>query len=225
MKTEEIEYRFANIRCWQGGGVRAPNKPLLLLLVMGKYQQNHQRFCSYKEIDGELRKLLEEFGPRRSSIHTEYPFCRLENDGVWELRNAELCEARKSNTDFKKSELEKYDVKGGLTKDIYQALKNSDVLQRTIVLTLLDLAFSKSLHEDILSAVGLNIDLKTKNRRSSEFRRMVLSIYGYQCAVCDYGIRFNNSVIGLEAAHIMWHQAGGPDTAQNGLALCSLHHK
>jgi len=23
----------------------------------------------------------------------------------------------------------------------------------------------------------------------------------------------------------MWHQAGGPDTVQNGLALCVLHHK
>jgi len=29
----------------------------------------------------------------------------------------------------------------------------------------------------------------------------------------------------LEAAHIKWHQAGGPDTIDNGLALCSLHHK
>ena len=31
--------------------------------------------------------------------------------------------------------------------------------------------------------------------------------------------------VGLDAAHIEWHQAGGPDTEPNGLALCSLHHK
>ncbi|MFW6372623.1 MAG: HNH endonuclease, partial [Thermodesulfobacteriota bacterium] len=31
--------------------------------------------------------------------------------------------------------------------------------------------------------------------------------------------------VALEAAHIKWHQAGGPDTEINGLALCSLHHK
>jgi HNH endonuclease len=30
---------------------------------------------------------------------------------------------------------------------------------------------------------------------------------------------------GLEAAHIKWFQARGPDVVQNGLALCSLHHK
>ena len=31
--------------------------------------------------------------------------------------------------------------------------------------------------------------------------------------------------IGLEAAHIKWFQARGPDVVQMGLALCSLHHK
>ena len=31
--------------------------------------------------------------------------------------------------------------------------------------------------------------------------------------------------MGLEAAHIRWHQAGGPDIEGNGMALCSLHHK
>jgi putative restriction endonuclease len=29
----------------------------------------------------------------------------------------------------------------------------------------------------------------------------------------------------LDAAHIRWHQAGGPDIEGNGLALCALHHK
>jgi putative restriction endonuclease len=31
--------------------------------------------------------------------------------------------------------------------------------------------------------------------------------------------------LGLEAAHIEWFQARGPDVVQNGLALCSLHHR
>jgi len=35
----------------------------------------------------------------------------------------------------------------------------------------------------------------------------------------------NNIPIALEAAHIKWHQAGGPDQEMNGIALCSLHHK
>ena len=34
-----------------------------------------------------------------------------------------------------------------------------------------------------------------------------------------------NTPVALEAAHIKWHQAGGPDHESNGIALCCLHHK
>lgn len=43
--------------------------------------------------------------------------------------------------------------------------------------------------------------------------------------MCGVGLRFvrTSAVIGLEAAHVMWFQAGGPDDVTNGLALCALH--
>ena len=31
--------------------------------------------------------------------------------------------------------------------------------------------------------------------------------------------------VGLEAAHVRWFNFDGPDELDNGLALCSLHHK
>lgn len=31
--------------------------------------------------------------------------------------------------------------------------------------------------------------------------------------------------MGLDASHIKWHAYGGPDTVNNGLALCNLHHR
>ena len=34
-----------------------------------------------------------------------------------------------------------------------------------------------------------------------------------------------NTDLGLEAAHVRWHQAGGPHTQDNGLALWLMHHK
>ena len=37
--------------------------------------------------------------------------------------------------------------------------------------------------------------------------------------------RLGGHVAGLEAAHIKWFQARGPDVVPKGLALCSLHHK
>lgn len=32
-------------------------------------------------------------------------------------------------------------------------------------------------------------------------------------------------LVGLDAAHIRWHQFNGPATEQNGIALCVMHHK
>ena len=49
--------------------------------------------------------------------------------------------------------------------------------------------------------------------------------YEYQCAICGFNIRLGETSVALEAAHIKWHAASGPDTEDNGLAMCSLHHK
>jgi putative restriction endonuclease len=49
--------------------------------------------------------------------------------------------------------------------------------------------------------------------------------YEYRCSVCGFQGRLGNTLVGLDAAHIKWHQAGGPDDTVNGLALCALHHK
>ena len=43
--------------------------------------------------------------------------------------------------------------------------------------------------------------------------------------MCGFDVRLGRILIAVEAAHIKWHQAGGPDEERNGLALCSLHHK
>src|SRR5262249_31175179 len=44
-------------------------------------------------------------------------------------------------------------------------------------------------------------------------------------AVCGFDVRLGNVSVALDAAHIRWVQAEGPDEEANGLALCVLHHK
>jgi putative restriction endonuclease len=61
--------------------------------------------------------------------------------------------------------------------------------------------------------------------RDPRFREIVLNAYGRQCAVCGFSLRMGDALVGLDAAHIQWHQAGGPAVVQNGMALCVLHHK
>lgn len=84
------------------------------------------------------------------------------------------------------------------------------------------------MHEDILQAIGFDLEderQSEKRNRSPNFRENVLRAYEYRCAVCGFDVRMGHYPVGLEAAHIKWHQAGGPDIEVNGLALCALHHK
>jgi putative restriction endonuclease len=84
----------------------------------------------------------------------------------------------------------------------------------------MDSHFPETIHQDILEAVGLDFTIYTKKKRDSKFREKILRAYGYSCAVCGFNVRLAHALVGVEAAHIKWHQAGGPD-----IALCSLHHK
>ena len=58
----------------------------------------------------------------------------------------------------------------------------------------------------------------------SEEERVLLA-YEHRCCVCGFDLRIGSVSAGLEAAHIQWHNAGGPDVEANGLSLCALHHK
>jgi putative restriction endonuclease len=89
---------------------------------------------------------------------------------------------------------------------------------------LLESHFQPSYHQDLLSAVGLELDAKGK-KRDPKFRQRVLIAYEYRCAVCGLDVRLGSVSIALDAAHIKWVQANGPCTEDNGLALCCLHYK
>ena len=223
----DLKNRFKKITIWKKGGQRAPHKPLLALYALGRCIRGEERLVSYADVDRHLRNLLEEFGPARKSLHPEYPFWRLCNDHLWELTNAENVVLRKGNTDARKSELLKHDVHGGFPQDIYDALCKDSHLFAEVVHHLLSTNFPDSIHEDILQTVGIDLteNLMVVEKRDPLFREHVLRAYEYQCAVCGYNVRVGNSLVGLEAAHIKWHQAGGPDNETNGIALCALHHK
>lgn len=92
---------------------------------------------------------------------------------------------------------------------------------------LLDENFPGSVHDDILDAVGMpwTLQAEPRRRRDPAFRSTILRIYEHRCAVCGYDGRLGSMDLGLEAAHVMWHAAGGPDLASNGIALCAFHHK
>ncbi len=64
-----------------------------------------------------------------------------------------------------------------------------------------------------------------RKERDPHFRKQVLRAYNYECAICGFNMRHDNTSVALEAAHIKWKQHGGPCEIPNGLALCAIHHK
>jgi hypothetical protein len=46
-----------------------------------------------------------------------------------------------------------------------------------------------------------------------------------QCAFCGCVGQLAGATVGIDAAHVRWFAFDGPDEPDNGLALCSLHHK
>ncbi len=226
MNKESIIEQFRNITVWKSGGERAPHKPLLVLYAFGKLLQNKGRMIPYEEIDREFGELLREFGPKRSNHRTEYPFWRLQNDKLWEIADSEKITLTKSG-DARKSDLINYKVTGGFPKYLFDQFLKDNKLVFNIVQELLDSNFPSTIHEDILQSVGIDIyseRFKTR-KRQPEFRENVLRAYEYRCAICGFDVRLGHTPIALEAAHIKWSQAGGPDTEVNGMTLCALLHK
>jgi putative restriction endonuclease len=219
MNSFELKERINNLSIWKKGDQRAPHKPLLILFALGQLQANKPRFISYEVTREKLMELLREFGPLRKSYHPEEPFVRLRRDGIW-LLDKEANAKSPSNRQLLADE-----VAGGFTPEVYHLLKDDPRLIQEIAHIILDSHFPETIHQDILDSVGLDFTVYTKKKRDPKFREKILRAYGYSCAVCGFNVRLAHTLVGVDAAHIKWHQAGGPDTEENGIALCSLHHK
>lgn len=222
---DQLERAVENLRVWQRGGQRAPHKPLLVLLLLGRSLQGRQRLVPFTDIEEDLRGLLRDFGPPRRSHHPELPFWHLQSDGIWELPEADRTRLRPGGSPPVSSVRT---LTGGIPEPLWHRLRDDPDLTRDLARRLLESHFPGSLHDDILerTAIGtLEALMRPVQRRDPQFRLRVLRAYEYRCAVCGYDGRLDTVPVGIEAAHVRWWAAGGPDDVDNGLALCSLHHK
>lgn len=218
--------RFRELNVWSRGAERAPHKPLLLLMALGALSRGESAL-PFSVVELKLVELLREFGPTRKAQHPEYPFWRLQNDGLWVVKAQGQLKARESNSDPTRVSLRAANASGELAEEVRAALLAKPGRIAEAAQLLLEENFPETLHRDILDAVGLVGDMVTTQRRQRDpnFRSAVLVAYQYRCAVCGLDLRVGSITVGIEAAHIMWHQARGPDEVSNGYALCALHHK
>ena len=104
MTAEAFFDKLTRLNVWKRGGERAPHKPLLLLLAMGRTVRGEARLACYSEIEKPLTGLLKHFGPPRQAHHPEFPFGRLVKDELWEIPE-EASLRRTRSGDLLRSEL------------------------------------------------------------------------------------------------------------------------
>ncbi|MEU3849542.1 phosphorothioated DNA-binding restriction endonuclease [Streptomyces sp. NPDC029554] len=219
--------RMAALRQWARNGIRAPHKPLLLLYALGRFQEDADRGLRYTAVEQDLQRLLTEYGPPHKTTPA-YPFHHLTSDGVWEVRTDRGPGSPGSGI----RDLRESGATGRLAPELQAALRREPDLLGRIARLLLDLHFPPSLHGELCEAVGLDLEpakaellAAVRRRRDPRMRELVLTAYEYRCAFCGYDGRIGAVPVGLEAAHVRWWAFGGPDEIENGLCLCSLHHK
>jgi putative restriction endonuclease len=219
---------FASIRQWQRGSERAPHKPLLLLFVLGRLQQTGTSATRFADAELDLKRLLNDFGPPRPSSPA-YPFHHLRSDGFWSVTTHDGSDPGASLTALRASQ-----ATGRLSETLEQDAASHPALIPQLARLLLAANWPPTLHTDILDSVGIEVDAvvgdsdlrrPARRRRDPKFRDRVLVAYEYRCAFCGYDGRLAGDTVALEAAHVQWHSSDGPDSVENALCLCSLHHK
>ncbi|MDP9462035.1 MAG: HNH endonuclease, partial [Actinomycetota bacterium] len=182
----------------------------------------------WSDAEEKLADLIAEFGPTSKTGRAQsaaYPFTRLRADGVWTLDRDVPMDTVNPLRDG---------VTGRLEASLEAALKDRPELLDEAARTLVKSHFPGTVAPDVLVAVGLDPDLlegrsvivsPDQRRRSGAWPASVIAAWDRQCAFCGFDGATGGAVVGIEAAHVRWFKLGGPDDLDNGLALCSLHHK
>ena len=197
---------------------------------MGRLQRTGSAEVTYVEAEPVLVQLLRDFGSPGRTTSPAYPFHHLQSDGLWTLTSS-------GGTDLgaNAGRLRRAGAAGRLSPDFESALRADPRLLVLAARFLLDANFPESLHVDICSLVGLDLEAvevqavrertASLRRRDPHFRYAVLVAYEYRCAMCGYDGRLGTEAVGLDAADVRWWAFEGPDTIDNSLCLCSFHHK
>ena len=230
MQREEFLGKLASLRMApRGGGERYPHKPLLLLWLLGRMQQQGTSACSYEEAEKPVSHLLDDFWPpSKQRYRAAMPFVHLESD-LWEL-SGDVGEPLKDT----RASLCRAHATGRLRPEVEDLLRTDPALIAESARLLIDLNFTPTYLDPICAEVGLDLEaaeeVAWQHRKAARvsrrpgFRREVLHGWRNRCAMCGYDGALGRDPAGLDAAHVLWHSQGGPDEPDNGLALCSLHH-
>lgn len=221
--------RLISLRQYERNGRRAPHKPLLALLALSRLASTGSSATPWSVAEERLADLIAEFGPPSKTNPAQsaaYPFTHLRGDGVWVLdRDVPMDNVGPL----------RQGVTGRLEESLERLLLSQPEAIPAVARALVDTQFPSTVAPDVLLAVGFDPEDQAfsatalpdadERRRSAAWRAEILEGWDRQCAFCGYDGQAAGMPVGLDAAHVQWFTREGPDTLDNGMALCVLHHK
>ena len=251
MTLQELVDEIDQQPAWEKQGTRAPHKPLTILYAIGQALAG-RRMMRYADAAPELEALLDQFGPPREVQHPEQPVWRLRQyngapTSFWHL-DGPLAEVEGPGGNPRVGVM-RDKLSFGLSEDAARILCENPANAYALAAILAAKIAPPTLEADLLEAVGVGetaalggggaqpgavapspvlvtraVQTVSTLVRNPAFARKVRAAYEGSCAICAIAPRLENRLFGLEAAHIRWANAGGPDEVRNGILLCRMHH-
>lgn len=196
-------------------------------MALGELAATGSSALPWSEVEQRLAQLIADFGPPSRTARAQsaaYPFTRLRSDGVWTLSEDVPMD--------RVGPLSEKHVIGRLVPSVEAELSDPATLHAT-ARALVDAEFPSTVAGDVLAAVGFDPEMVASQqplspaarRRDAAWPSKILAAWDRQCGFCGFDGQLGSACVAIEAAHVRWFNFGGPDEMDNGLALCSLHHK
>ena len=221
---------------------QAPHKPFLLLAVIALIQKggiNENKIQLSDDLIAIFKKYIALTPGWNPTIYN--PFYRLKNEGFWHLKR---WGAATPPTSVR--QLQRAGAYARLDDDLFTILRVSEyqeIFRQTLIdryfpelrqeieyLTIEQEAeeYSEQLIQDTRHPFSIHRDIEAIQVetpiRSAGFRRAIMQVYAYTCAVCELNIRALSGESVTDAAHIIPFSVSYNDDIRNGISLCKSHH-
>ena len=227
----------------RGNNRYAPHKPFLLLAIIelikrSEIEENRIPFSD--SLITLFRKYISLTPGWNPTIYN--PFFRLQNNGFWHLYPVAL----RDSTPSSNSQLQRASAYAKLDDDLFTILRvpeYQEIFRQIIIdryfpdlreeieyLTIEQEAkeYSEHLIQDTQQPFSMHRDVESIQVetpiRSTGFRRAIMRVYVYTCAVCELNIRASSGESVTDAAHIIPFSVSYNDDIRNGISLCKSHH-
>ncbi len=252
MSTDTLEKYVRKMECLRvdrAHGV-APHKPLLLLAVIdlieqGQIQENKIYFSP--DLVETVMKYWVMVTDRRLNI--ALPFFHLKSDGFWHLhpnpgQTRTLNGARQIRSISGIREVIAY---ASLDNDLFVFLatpQHREIIRQTLIRTYFSdfrreiesliaeeqqiTDYGQLLIREVEQPFSLQRPMAPISEvvpiRSAGFRKAIMRLYKYTCAVCRLCIVTTDGESATDAAHIIPFHISQSNDVRNGISLCKLHH-